>query len=100
MIMLNGMQAPEPRIAQTRGRELLLEWMGKDSKRSQSAIARALGVSQPAVHMWLTGHTVPSSTHRKAIERLAGIPEDDWQTDKEAARLAETLSNIEAADVA
>jgi transcriptional regulator with XRE-family HTH domain len=48
-------------------------------KGSQSAIARALDVSQQAVNKWVHGIAKPSSAGALlAIERLYGIPVSDW----------------------
>lgn len=51
---------------------------------SQGRLALALGVSQPAVSGWASGKTRPETHHmRRAIERLLGIPADDWMTPEE-----------------
>ena len=57
--------------------------------RSQSDLARVLGVSQPSVSEWVRLRARPESHLRKAIERVLGIPEDDWMTDAER-QIAET----------
>lgn len=52
---------------------------------SQSDLAKSLGVKQPSVSEWVRMNTRPESHLRKAIERLLGIPENDWMTDAELA---------------
>ena len=41
-------------------------------------IARSLGVSRQAVTAWCDGTASPSLKHAVALERLLGIPAQDW----------------------
>ena len=50
---------------------------------SQSSLAARLGIAQPSVSAWLAGTTRPQAHYREAIERIAGVPARDWQTDDE-----------------
>src|SRR5215204_4802687 len=43
-----------------------------------SDIARALGVTAPAVQRWLAGTGLPSPAQRKAIEERYGVSVADW----------------------
>lgn len=52
-------------------------------RMTQADMAKALGVSQQAVSMWVTGRSRPSAHQRVAIERIAGIPSASWLTDEE-----------------
>lgn len=52
-------------------------------RMTQADLAKALGVSQQAVSMWVTGRSRPSAHQREAIERIAGIPATTWLTDVE-----------------
>ena len=54
---------------------------------SQSSLAARLGIAQPSVSAWLAGTTRPQAHYREAIERIAGVPAKDWQTDDERARV-------------
>ena len=43
-----------------------------------SDVARAVGVTAAAVSAWTMGKRTPSERHRRALERLYGIPRDSW----------------------
>lgn len=66
-------------------RAALRRWVGADQRRSQAALARTIGVTQPSVSAWLAGPSRPESHHREALELLTGIPADDWKTESERA---------------
>lgn len=72
----------------TRGRTALLRYLRKKGAKSQSEIARALGVSAPSFHSWTRGTTRPEAHFRLAIERLLGIAAESWMTTEERAALA------------
>lgn len=78
-------------------REALRVWIDADPERSQSTLARTLGVSQPSVSAWLAGTSRPEAHHREALELLTGIPADAWKTDVERALVARTRAAVEAA---
>jgi DNA-binding transcriptional regulator YdaS (Cro superfamily) len=66
----------------------LARWQaaGPRRQRGQSAIARALGVSQPAVSAWLKGVSRPEGyLRREALEELTGgaVKAADWTTPEE-----------------
>lgn len=73
------------------GRAKLLEWMRECPRRTAAALARACGVSQPAVSAWCRGAARPEPVYRDALQILTGIPAEDWCTRAElqhAARVA------------
>jgi transcriptional regulator with XRE-family HTH domain len=55
------------------------------SEFTQSWLALETGVRQPSVSAWVRGHSRPDPHLRPALERLIGIPADDWMTDEEYA---------------
>lgn len=68
----------------TKGAVLLREWVEKpDAGRSQTELAKLLGVSQPSVSAWLRGESRPEDHHREAIEIITGIPRGLWRRDAE-----------------
>lgn len=69
------------------GREALAAWLAALPERSQSALARALGVTQPLVATWLSGTGRPVDEMRVALEGVCGIPAAAWLTDEELARV-------------
>lgn len=74
----------------TRGRKLLLQWVSEDpAGRTQTAIGRALGVTQPSVADWMSGKSRPKPDQRVGLERLSGgaIERDSWMTPGERKRL-------------
>jgi transcriptional regulator with XRE-family HTH domain len=46
-------------------------------------VAKALSTDPEAVARWARGDTRPSPHFRSALERLYGIPADDWMTEAE-----------------
>lgn len=50
---------------------------------SRSDLARRLGIDPSAVSRWVSGKSSPDAHHRLAIERLFGIPQNDWLTAEE-----------------
>lgn len=66
----------------TQGAEALRDYLSQPD-RSQSELARELGISQPSVSAWLRGHSRPDPHHRTALEVLASIPAASWETDEE-----------------
>lgn len=78
---------------ETRARKRLSEWMALDEKvRTRSAVALALGMSQPSVSCWVLGDSRPEPHMRDAIEVLTDgyVRAQDWMTSKEA-KLAGSL---------
>lgn len=57
-------------------------------ERSRTWLAGILGISQAAVSQWVAAKepTRPDDTNAAALERLAGIPADDWLNDVERAK--------------
>lgn len=78
----------------TAGRQKLELWLDADKSRSRTMIARALGITQPAVSNWLRGVSRPEHVHRFALERLCGIPALDWDTAEERER-RERLADLQ-----
>jgi transcriptional regulator with XRE-family HTH domain len=70
-----------------------------ESKRglNQSQLARKLGISQPSVWAWLVGASRLEEPRRRVLERITGIPADDWLTTKERELLARFSSQTDAA---
>lgn len=86
-------------MVKTIGARLLRVWMSKDPKlRTQSYIARKLGVSQPSVSGWLRYLSRPETHHRISLRRLAKIPESSWITPQEMrlmSRASDRMSRVE-----
>lgn len=66
-------------VTDTKGRERLCKAID-DGEWSQTSLAAELGLSQPSVSAWCSGHTRPDSLYRRALKRLLKIDEDDWLT--------------------
>jgi len=82
----------------TEGSARLRAWIaaGPRTERSQSAVARAIGVSQPAVRLWIEGATRPEPRHRLALEVLTGIAPTAWESEEERRALKKRLDSIAA----
>lgn len=81
-------------MAKTDGRKQLASWIRGDVTRSQAVVARALGVSGPAVSAWIRGVSRPEQHHRLMLERLTGIAPEAWLTAREVKVLEESLRRI------
>lgn len=46
--------------------------------RTQTGLAKRLGVSAPSVHAWVNGDARPKLEHMLELERLYGIPVASW----------------------
>jgi transcriptional regulator with XRE-family HTH domain len=79
----------DPRIVETKGRALLGAYL--DEGRSQSALARQLGVSPSNVNRWRSGLSRPDVGLREAVRLATGIAPGDWMTDAERAEETERL---------
>lgn len=66
-------------LHETPALEALRKWLHDDPSRSQSLIARTLGIAQPSVSRWMSAFGRPTPEHRAALEALTGIPAADWQ---------------------
>jgi transcriptional regulator with XRE-family HTH domain len=85
----------------TRGARLLREWLdAPEAKRSQTDLAKTLGVSQPSVSAWLRGDSRPEDHHREALEIITAIPRGLWRRDAEqdVVERARAGSTFTAAD--
>jgi transcriptional regulator with XRE-family HTH domain len=70
----------------TLGRQLLVQWLGAEGAgRSQSKLARELGIRQSSVSLWCSGRSRPDAHLREALEVIASIPRGAWETDEERA---------------
>ncbi len=49
--------------------------------KTQEGVARAVGVSQPAVRYWVNGDFKPSAQRAIQIERVTGIPRAEIRSD-------------------
>lgn len=54
-----------------------------DRGHTQTEIARTLQVRRPSVSAWVHDRARPEHHLRAALERVYGIPADDWYTDAE-----------------
>jgi transcriptional regulator with XRE-family HTH domain len=45
--------------------------------KTQTAFSKAIGVSQPAISMWLSGRMIPTEEHSLAIANLLHVPVSD-----------------------
>lgn len=75
----------------TKGRRSLakhLETGRTKGRRTQTWLARTLGIRQAAVSKWVAGAARPEAHLRVAIEVLCGIPQADWMTPREAKLIA------------
>lgn len=73
-------------VPETKARQDLEAWIGEHPKqRSRCRIARAMGISQPAVSAWLERRTRPEIPRRVALEVLTDgrVRSHDWTTDEE-----------------
>lgn len=70
----------------TNGGRLLAEFL-KRNGLTQLAASRAIGVSDPTIHDWVTGSKRPRAHHRDAISVWTNedVPADAWLTDEERA---------------
>jgi ribosome-binding protein aMBF1 (putative translation factor) len=84
----------------TLGRELLVCWIDKEGAgRSQSMLARKLGIGQSSISLWYHGKSRPDAHLREALEVICGIPRGAWETEKErdvVARVREEASQVGA----
>lgn len=55
---------------------------------TQERIAAALETKQTVVSRWASGQSRPCAFLRTRIERVFGIPADDWFTDEERRKLS------------
>lgn len=74
---------------QSTGARLLRELL-QTRGLTQSDAARAIGVSAPTIHDWVTSAKRPRAAHREAIEvwTAGAVPASAWETEEERALLA------------
>ncbi len=80
-------------VTETVGRIRLKEWLNADG-RSQEKLGAQLRnggsksghVSQAAVAQWVSGVCRPEPSYRKALQKIAGIAVEDWDTAEERAQ--------------
>lgn len=53
---------------------------GADQRMSQRELAKQLGIASASVSAWKDSTARPEVHFRRAVERLLGIPFDDWMT--------------------
>ena len=70
------------------GRDLLAAWLAERAV-SQADVARAMGVSNVAVHNWIKGMSPPSDVNRRRLERWTGgaVPTVSWLSPDERAEI-------------
>ncbi len=76
------------------GRALLSEYQ-RANDYNQAQLARALGVSEPLVSMWLSGRRRPSMAKAFAVETRTGgrVPARAWLSANERRQRARTRSD-------
>lgn len=80
-------------MTNTRGRKQLNLYL---ESHSQSELAELIGINQSSVSLWTRGLSRPEGPHRAALKKIAGIPEEEWETDGERRareRLEQKLSS-------
>lgn len=89
--LFNRIVAParQVRTVDTRARALLCLFL--DAGRSQSSLARVLGITPSNVNRWRSGKSRPDVGLREAVRLATGIASDDWMTDEERAEETERL---------
>lgn len=83
-------------VIKTEGQRAFIDWMAADPARSQGSVARALGVSQPAVGYWAKGTSRPQPQFRAALKALCGIEEGAWELAEERQQRDDALARIAA----
>ena len=61
----------------------LRDYFHPTGRLTQAEVAVALGVTQQAVSMWVTGRSRPAPHLREALERVTGIAVHSWLTKEE-----------------
>jgi transcriptional regulator with XRE-family HTH domain len=72
----------------------LKKWIADNS--SQTAVAKVLGVKQPTVSAWVSGHARPEPHLRDALAELTGIPTEQWELKVERDQRSKALARIAA----
>lgn len=75
----------------SKARHDLAAWLGHGEGRTQTALARALGITPSNVSRWIAGLSRPDSGLREAVRLATGIAPADWLTDSERAEETERL---------
>ncbi len=70
-------------MTDTRGRTLLRKFLDGKDGHTQSWLAKLLRIGQPSVSLWMRGLSRPEDHHRRALQQIAGIPAESWQTPDE-----------------
>lgn len=70
----------------TVGHKKLRAWLAGEG-RSQTALAKTLGVTQSAVALWIKGGHRPSAAMQSALAKLGICEPADWLTKKERSKL-------------
>lgn len=83
-----------PSSPTTPAAKALKKWIAANS--SQTAVAELLGVRQPTVSAWVSGHARPEPHLRDAIAELTGIANDEWELRSERDQRAKALARIAA----
>lgn len=83
----------------TVGQIRLREWILSDGSRTQSALAKLLGLHPPVISQWLSGVTCPATEHRALLAEITAIDPDDWLTLSERNELAERRARVQRAAV-
>lgn len=77
----------------TDGARSLAQWL-RGTRTSQEALGDALGVSQATVSAWVRGTARPESHFREAMELLARVTREQWETPDERAVVERVRANL------
>lgn len=75
----------------SKARHVLASWLDQKEGRTQSALARALGVTPSNISRWIAGLSRPDVGLREAVRLATGIAPGDWVTDAERTEETERL---------
>lgn len=86
----------------TPGRAALSAYLSDPAhpERSQSALAKMLGINQSSISGWVRGTARPEPHLRTALQFLAGIRAETWDTAEERALIERVLNDLEPSDLA
>ena len=77
----------------TQGAKLLAAWM-RDRGVSQRSLARALGVSNGSISLWVAGKRRPDAASRQKVADVAAIDPADWLTADERASVGAVAGRL------
>jgi len=84
---------PKATSSPSRGAKQLALWM-RDQGVSQRSLAKALGVSNGAISLWLAGKRRPDAASRQMVADVASIDPAEWLTDDERKAVGEASQRL------